>query len=150
MRTLKGAKPSVWRYIRLTDGDAWTIKEVWYVNKTPSTAERVEENQRFIKLAFPVNKNAKWDGNAYNTLGEQYYKYISVDETRIAGNMAFDSTVIILQMEEYTLISEDFQEEVYARNVGMIYKKYVRLTKQPTGEVIKGIDYSYTIRAYGN
>lgn len=138
------------RHYRLNDTMQWIIKEVWFGNITPSTAERVEENQRFIKLIFPVKKGAEWNGNAFNTLEAQNYEYLSNDEAYTAGNNSFDSTVTVLQMEEYTLISEDYSVEVYARNVGMIYKKFISLVKQPTGQVIRGIDYSYTLHSYCN
>ena len=43
----------------------WTITDIWYCNLTSSTAEKVEENLRFIKLSFPMFKNKTWAGNKY-------------------------------------------------------------------------------------
>lgn len=138
------------RYIRYADTAAWTIRDVWYQTLTPSCAERVEENIRLIKLIFPVAEYHEWDGNTFNMLGEQTYKYQDVHTPQTINNIYLDSTVTVLQKSLYTLISEDFQQEVYAAHIGMVYKKCVALEKQPTGAVIGGIDYSYTLQSYGN
>lgn len=63
------------RYIRLADTVAWTIRDVWYETLTVSCAERVEENIRLVKLIFPIRESHEWDGNTYNTLDAQTYKY---------------------------------------------------------------------------
>jgi len=138
------------RYKRLNDTSAWIIKDVWTENLTEANAEKVEENVRYVKLIFSPAENAKWDGNIYNTNGFQQYVYKDVHHSYSLNNITYDSTVSVLQKQEYTLISEKFEKEVYAAKIGMIYKKYVNLTKQPTGIIIKGIDYTYTIKSYGN
>ena len=56
------------RYKRWNDTSAWFLKDVWMVNLTATTAEKVEENIRIIKLIFPPKDNEKWDGNLYNTI----------------------------------------------------------------------------------
>ncbi len=35
----------------------WQLRNVWVENITATTAEKVEENIRFVKLAFPVKEN---------------------------------------------------------------------------------------------
>jgi len=138
------------RYIRLSDTSAWTIKDVWFETLTASTAERVEENLRMIKLVFPISDSFEWNGNNYNIIGEQKYSYQDVFTPALINNISMDSTVTVMQKNSQTLISEDYQKEIYAVHVGMVYKKYVALEKQPTGTITSGIDYSYTLRSYGN
>lgn len=52
---------------RSTPVDDWVVTDIWSANLTENTAEKVEENLRFVKLNFPVllDKNGK----------EQSYKY---------------------------------------------------------------------------
>ena len=38
---------------------------------TTSRAEREEDNIRYIRLGFPISSTITWDGNAFNTLGEE-------------------------------------------------------------------------------
>lgn len=138
------------RYIRYSDTADWIIKDVWFETLTASCAERVEENLRMVKLIFPVEESQTWDGNAYNTLGAQTYKFQDVHTPAVINNVSLDSTLTVIQKSSTTLISEDFQQEIYSVNIGMVYKKYVSLVKEPTGEITSGIDYSYTLQSYGN
>ena len=138
------------RYIRYSDTAAWKIKDVWFETLTSSCAERVEENLRIIKLIFPVRESLKWNGNNYNMLGEQVYKYQDVHKVATINHTILDSTVTVVQKNGSTLISEDFQEEIYAAHIGLVYKKYVSLEKEPVGTIKSGTDYTYTLHSYGN
>lgn len=138
------------RFYRPDDTSDWVLKNVWAINLTASNAQKVEENIRIVKLVFPVESGTKWNGNIYNNLGSQTYEYQNAGSTFQIGGFTFDSTVIVSQKDELTLISEKYEQEVYATQVGMIYKKYINLVKQPSGVITKGINYSYTIHSYGN
>lgn len=138
------------RYWRQQPDDHWQVKDVWQARLMPSRLERTEENITYLKLAFPPGQDNTWDGNAYNTRDPQKYRYTNVHAPYQVGGHAFDSTLTVLQKELTTLISEDFQQEVYARGVGMVYKKHVALTKQVDGTIVKGVDYSYSISSSGN
>ncbi|MEI6765235.1 MAG: hypothetical protein WCM76_06300 [Bacteroidota bacterium] len=138
------------RYKKMSDTSSWYLADVWVMNLTQSTAEKVEENIRFVKMIFPTKSGLVWNGNIYNTLGKQDYEYKQFNKPYIANNIQYDSTVTVLQANEITLISEDIANEVYARDIGMIYKKYRSIVKKPTGEIEKGKDYTYTILSYGN
>jgi hypothetical protein len=108
----------------------WKLKDVWIQNKTKRTAEKVEEDVRYIKLAFPVTSDKKWNGNAYNTNPEENYSYNFIDLARTVGNIRFDSVLQVDQHNETNLISQIISEEKYARNVGMIYKKVIDVDSQ--------------------
>ena len=103
----------------------WTFKDVWSANVTKTTAEKVEEGVRFVKLIFPVKESATWNGNAQNTLGQQDYKYIDVDMFTTVGASSFDSTLTVLQTDKENLIEKQYYQEMYARNTWMIYKKII-------------------------
>lgn len=110
---------------------SWQLRNVWAQNKSLKTVEKVEENVRFVKLRFPVSIESKWDGNAYNTLGEQTYKYNFIDKERTIGNIKFDSVLQVDQRNETSLISKYYYEEKYARNAGLIYKRVIAVESQP-------------------
>jgi hypothetical protein len=138
------------RYKRNSDTSAWVLKDVWYGLRTASTAERVEENERFIKMIFPVKEGSDWNGNSMNTLGEQVYEYTDVDLPQAYGSLSFDSTVTVLQADLDLPISKDYSIEVFAKRVGLVYKHYIKQEKQITGQITKGVDYSYTITGWGD
>lgn len=115
------------RYKRSDSTQPWVIQKVWSGNLTQTTAERVEDNYRFVRLIFPVSVNATWNGNVYNTLGEMDYQYTAVDVPSSINNTNFDSTLTVLQDSNVNLVQHQFYLEKYARNVGLVYKDMIDL-----------------------
>jgi len=143
------------RYKRIDETGPWVIKDVWTVNRTGTTAEKVEENERFIKLTFPVRIARIWDGNAANSRDEWDYQYTEVDAARTIGGISFDSTLTVSQQDFNTWVAYDFFEEYYAKNVGMVYKKGLHWEKGDANfswdvTYKGGYEYSMTINSYSN
>ncbi len=138
------------RYKRDGDTSSWAIKDVWYSCRTTTTVEKTEENIRLLKMIFPIEDHKQWNGNIYNTLEAQDYEYTDVHTPMQYGSFHFDSTTRVLQREEYTQISENLEEEVFATGVGLVYKRYVNLEKLPTGQITKGTDFTYQIIGWGD
>lgn len=137
------------RYYRPNDTTAWVLKDVWYANIKPSSAEKVEENQRFVKLAFPIRDNIYWNGNALNDQGNETYEYDEIHTSNSAGTFLFDSTVTVIHSSSINLLEEDVRYEIYAAGVGMIVKYQRTITKNiATQEIESGIEVKYTIRNY--
>ena len=130
------------------------LKDVWVSNLTSTSAEKVEENIRYVKLIFPVADGQTWNGNAYNTLGQQDYKYDNVFAPYSINGLSFDSTVTVIQDKDTNMVTVKDESEIYAKNVGMIYKKYRYVGKFPSplypDSVIGGVDYTYKIISFGN
>lgn len=120
------------RYKRANPTEAWAIKDVWFSNRTASTAEKVEENVRFIKLAFPVQEGKKWNGNALNTLEKWEYRYDNTDISYTLNNLVFDSTATVIQINDSNAIEKKYSVEVYAKNLGMIYKELIDVADRDT------------------
>ena len=138
------------RYKKTSDSTDWQICDVWFSNKTTQTYEKVEENIRFIKLAFPVLQGNRWNGNAFNEYPEQDYQYKNANTHFAINGMYFDSTLTVLQQQDTTLISCNYAYEMFAKNVGMIAKRsYTLNLKSVYGDTSQYIDYTYTIVSYG-
>jgi hypothetical protein len=143
----------------------WALRDVWTETKTATTAQKVEENERYIKLAFPVKESQIWDGNAENTKGEEKYEYYFIDQARYIGGVHFDSVLQVNQKDELNLIIKQEYSEKYARNVGLVYKKVIDVKSQPDGvadsmlsqfystpimeRVDSGVFYTYTFNSLG-
>ena len=95
--------------------------------KTSRTAQKVEENIRFTKLIFPISRGSFWNGNGFNYLAEKEYYYDSINESSTFGLNSFDSTVYVIQNSNNNLLEFDEAYEVYAKNIGLVYKKDVEL-----------------------
>lgn len=123
---------------RNADTSAWQITDVWYANLTDHTAERVEENLRFIKLNFPVLMNKTWKGNSYidtdssqTYLDDWDYTYTEVNGVMETPGGLLDSVVTVLQYEDVNAIQVVRYTEKYARNIGLIYKEEQNFETQP-------------------
>src|SRR5690606_24821133 len=95
------------------DSTAWTMKEVYMINASEKNIQIQEKNVRFVKLIFPVEENASWDGNSANTLGEEIYTYENIEKNTLKVN----------QKEFRTLISYENKFEKYAKGIGLIEKQ---------------------------
>lgn len=146
------------RFYRKTASDTWVIQDVWTANLDNRSAEKTEENQRFVKLVFPAKKNLTWDGNRFNGLGEQLYKIVSIHAPVQINNTAFDSALVVLQKEDSTLIKKEISREIFASHIGMVYKRFIALedrdsivdyTKPLSRRVDYGFDYTYTYMTHG-
>ncbi len=112
----------------------WVLRDVWAANRTATTAEKVEENERYIKLAFAVKQEQEWDGNAQNTLGAQTYSYEFINQPRTFGGTAFDSVLQVNQKDESSLVGVDYRIEKYAKRTGMVYKQFIYIQSQPNSD----------------
>lgn len=138
------------------DSIPWYLSRVWSFTRTNSAGEKMEENQRFIRLAFPVEENKSWDGNVYNQIGSWNYKYKEVDQPYSIAAHAFDSTLLVQQKLDTNRISYKWYAERYAKNVGMIEKRVYDVSDTalaPTSvlsRIHSGFIYSITLVDYGN
>lgn len=140
------------RYYRKNDTIDWALLDVWSANLTSASAEKVEENLRFIKMSFPVRRNQQWNGNAKNYLDEEEYTYKNLFQPLNTGQWQFDSTVTVEHSNNINLIEEDIRYEIYARNTGLV-KKYTKTVKKNIAQpdiIVSGILVEYTIRNWGH
>lgn len=138
------------RYKKYDTGN-WFIKNVWFTNRTNTTAEKVENNTRYLKLTFPVRKSIAWNGNIYNTQEKQDYIYKEVNSPFTVNGISFDSTLTVLQkVDTSSLIKKEYAIEVYAKNVGLIYKKQYTKETQINGTIVKGLEYIWKIKSWGD
>lgn len=146
------------RFYRKSTTDSWVIQDVWTSNLSPSAAEKTEENQRFVKITFPAKKNTIWDGNRFNALGRQDYKIEAVGQSFQLPAATFDSTLFVLQKADSNLIRKEIAYEIFAKEIGLVFKRFVYLedrdsivdyTKPLQSRVDYGFDYTYTYLSHG-
>lgn len=134
----------------------WKLMDIWCANLTPTSAEKVEENQRFVKLTFAVEQDKMWNGNVLNTIGQQNYIYTETDVSKHVGANFFDSTLVVTQLDKENLIEKQYFVEMYAKNVGLVYKQIIDVkSKTITNAYImdrisSGIQYKMTINSFGS
>ncbi|HTB05871.1 MAG TPA: hypothetical protein VK806_02885 [Bacteroidia bacterium] len=121
------------RWKRSNPDSAWVIQKVWHASLTATNMVMYEDNVPYMKLIFPPKLNSTWNGNILNTNAELDYQYTSVDQPFTLNSAYFDSTSMIIQDSNLNLVSHSYAMEMYARNVGLIWRKieYLEYTTIP-------------------
>ncbi len=136
---------------RKTAADPFHPSEVIYATPTENTLEYSQKNLTFLKLVFPVGNGINWNGNAmipvtdpdysdeYNNEKWQY-TYSDFDKEFNTGNNLYEHTVTVNQIDDQlndpdvdssAYAYRNYANEVYAYNVGMIYREREYWTFQP-------------------
>lgn len=141
-----GRKSFRWNRYTKTDTTDWLYDHTYALTKTTERLETVEGNNRYIRLAFPVRLSNHWDINAFNIQDPIEAQFIDVDVPKTISSNKFSQCAIVLIEDNQSLISNDFQEDTYARGVGLVQRVDIHIKKEFTGEITKG--YKLYYRAY--
>jgi hypothetical protein len=132
------------------------LQVVWNSKITPTTYQKVENNERFVKLIFPVKQGKTWNGNSLNNREEWEYECVSAHIPEQIGGIGLDSVATVTQFddEDEILIQRQFYQEKFAAKIGLVYKKVIDVKKafnNQTGfyENSLGVDVTYTLNSYG-
>ncbi len=157
---------TIYRFITDTlEQQPWHNISTYYVTYNGKNVEVVDDNNlRFIKLVSPVVDGYNWPGNSYidtrsansnfQYLDGWVYTYDSVNIPYSTAGGIIDSSITVLQRDETTPEGEfdpqyyqqrNYSVEVYAHNIGLIYKNFLHWTWQPTPEPARFEDDSYGI-----
>lgn len=122
---------------RAADSLPWAIKKVLSISVQDYQAIRIEDNLRFIKLTFPVEKGTSWDGNVHfnealivTVAGETIemfkgwnYRVKAVDEPLAIGAFQFDKTATVEEADNENLIELRKSSAIYAKGIGLVYRE---------------------------
>ena len=131
-----------------SDTTQWQDLTSYLVTIDNKQLELVDKNLRFISLKEPIRNDFKWNGNSFiNTisipdlqfLDKWEYRYENVGKPYTLNGQNFSETISVLQQVD-TLGSPQnksfyfeiiIAKEVYAKNIGLIYKEFFHETWQP-------------------
>lgn len=138
------------RYWRTDTTQTYEIKDVWVVKKSENSIQQLEENIRFTKLIFPINKNSFWNGNAFNNLGYQEYSVQSIHTGFNLNNLTFDSCVSINQNYKSNLLEYENSQEIYSLGLGLVYKEVIviQINNGNLTDITQGNEYIQELIEY--
>jgi len=111
------------RFSRTDSTAAWHLDSLWQIRRTATQGIVVENNVPRIKLIFPLAEDAAWDGNAL-TLEESQTYFMQGVGLPWASDTSFSRTVTVIQSDiRDTLEQQNYIEEVFAANVGLILRQ---------------------------
>jgi hypothetical protein len=118
------------RYKRTDSTENWKISDVWSVQFVDFKLFVTEENIKYVKLHFPLSLNLTWNGNAFNTLDDLTYEVTELDQAKFIQSQILDSCVLITQEADSSLIHKNFAVEIYAKDMGLVYKEITHINSQ--------------------
>lgn len=107
------------------------------------SAQRVEDDNRKVKLSFPLVESKTWDANELNVNEYQSAKTTNINEPYMADNIEFTKTVIVDLGNDIDPFFTTVEEEVYAKNIGLINRIVKEIETQP-GKHKDGTEYEQT------
>lgn len=161
---------------RATPTSPFVANDVIHVTRNNDRLVVNQGNMNFINLVFPVEENKNWDGLSMIPLENQShfperfhnpawnFEYTNVNHSYDPGNRYYQHTVTVNHIDEQlndpdedstAYAYKNYSQEVYAYNVGMIYKELVYWVYQPEGPNNSGGSgyrkgYALTMRAVDN
>lgn len=115
------------RYRRTAEGKRWEADSTVTLRLAADHAIRNENGKDYVKMVFPPLEKKVWNGNLYNAGGDDRYELDRVNKTYIIGKTTFDRTATVVQQQDSTLVNQDRRVEVYAAEVGLVYRESIQL-----------------------
>lgn len=141
---------------RDSENDPWVYDDTWSIRVNDLEAVVNENNISFIKIAFPVATGKKWNGNTYNSAEEDEYEITTVNQPYEINGAQFENTIVVDQEDRVDLIFKDRRFEVYAKDIGLIYREITDLEYCDEVEcfgqnkIESGVVYKQTIMSHGS
>lgn len=153
---------------RASEIDLWESFETWTAEVTGSRLIQNESNVSFVKLAFPLFEGGKWDGNEFNNLpnhgnlfndkNSDVYQVFEFDQSvSLSTGLDFSETATVNQNSFVdAIVGKDERKEIYARNVGLVYKEITQLEYCSTPDCLgqqkvdKGVILIQTLKSYAS
>ena len=110
------------RWKRPNANSVWLRDSIWTTTRNKYRGIRNENNITFLKLVFPLAEGLRWDGNAYNSFGENEYSIENLDKPLTINTSSFSKTLKVVQADDSSLVFLNKRYEIYAPNVGMVEK----------------------------
>ena len=139
-----------------TGEEPWRSLDTWSVRKEGNEFVVSEGTTAYVKLKLPYSPDNRWDGNAYNTFGEDEYAYRGISLQQDVNGISFENTLEVQQeLNDDPIVFRDERREVYAVGVGLIYKEVIQLhycTDDPClgqQKIEGGTEIKMAIREYG-
>jgi hypothetical protein len=139
------------RYKRSNSLQNWVLSDVWTTLIDGHYAELVEENQRIVKMLFPVEIGKVWNSNVFNVNKSTEYFYDKIHESLKLNGIYFDSTVRIEQEKKRNFVEYKRKFEIYGNRIGMIskYFKDLKISNFDTLNIKSGHELNYTCTDFG-
>ena len=136
-----------WKLTILRRADSskpWDFVKLWTLFIRDNKVHKIENNIDFIKMVFPIGKTYTWYDKAYydtelekRNSSKILYEYNDIHMPYQGMYNSFDSTIRVVYYNYEDVINKDHFEEIYAKNIGMVYSEEFQQEKNPLDEWTK-------------
>jgi hypothetical protein len=152
------------RYIRTLPAGNFVADNTAMAVNTNSRYEFVENNLKYFKLTQPIADGNSWKGNSaidlivnpatgedLSYLADWDYTYANVGAAKKVGTFNLANTLTVNQKNDSTnlpitattnIAYKDFSQEIYAKDIGMVYRNFLHYEYQKTAT-------SFVYKGYG-
>ncbi len=123
------------RFERADSAQSWQIRKVVAMTRQTRQALRTEDNLTFVKLTFPVQKGASWDGTRLMDKSQRIIiagevlemfkdwssKVLEAGISYSHGALNFSDVAVVSHADSENNIEYRYAREVYARSVGLVF-----------------------------
>jgi hypothetical protein len=150
---------------KYSGNDLWEEDGTFTARLSDTEAIVSKGNTPFVVLTFPAATGNDWNGNAYNdevnpnsNSASDLYEITQTGIGQVVNGVSFPDCITVVQEDnDDTIVFQDNRSEIYARNVGLIFREIIQLTycndedRNCVGEQIidEGIIYAQRISHYG-
>jgi hypothetical protein len=110
--------------------DFWQFRRMCYAKITPSFYERIEENQRYLKISFPPAEDVLWNLNSRNNQPPAMLSYQNLFEPFLGTYVKSDTTLTVVGKEISNALEKYKYLEVYGKGMGLIYRENTEMLNQ--------------------
>jgi len=131
----------LYRFYKSSDVVDWPSQpdSVWSFTTDQNQITLKESNVEFVRLVFPLSNGETWDGNSKNVSIRDDYTISNFKKPYTVGVFYFPETATVIEEHSLNLVSKDYRNRIYAKNVGLIYKYYEQLNfKTDAGTIGQG------------
>jgi hypothetical protein len=121
------------RSVQFPNIPAWEPRSSHFVLTTAQNLQQVIDNQRIVKLVFPIGKVQSWNGNSYNSLGKRNFYWENLFVTHAVSDTVYAPSVTVIEAKINNFVEEVFISSTYAKGVGLIEFKTTNLSIQTSG-----------------
>jgi hypothetical protein len=120
---------------------------VFYYVKDKGHVEMNFNNQRVVKMSFPVNTHYVWDIHSLNKNPRFMVHYAPPLEQFTLKGVAYPDCVVIKDIGPSGSTSIRNITEIYSRNMGLIWREFANV--ETINNVMSGVKESYELLSHG-
>ena len=144
------------QFSRIDPQNTWKLDSTIHIRRTPRQAVELSNNQNKIKLVFPLEEGKTWNSNQLNAADADSFRMVEVFKPFLLSDSLYENTLTVMQRHILdTIVRQDIRMEVFAQNIGPLYRMQKTLNYCATEECIgmgiinSGIYREMKLKSYG-